>query len=55
MRAVLSTVKAGSVVILHVTEANAQYTDEALPLILAGLKEKGLVPAPLSEVLGLAP
>jgi hypothetical protein len=52
VRAVLSTVRAGSVVIMHVTEANAQYTDEALPLILAGLKEKGLVPAPLSEVLG---
>jgi peptidoglycan/xylan/chitin deacetylase (PgdA/CDA1 family) len=52
VRAVLSTVKPGSVVIMHVTEANAQYTDEALPLILAGLTEKGLVPATLSEVLG---
>jgi peptidoglycan/xylan/chitin deacetylase (PgdA/CDA1 family) len=52
VRAVLSTVKPGSVVIMHVTEANAQYTDEALPLILAGLAEKGLVPATLSEVLG---
>jgi hypothetical protein len=52
VKAVLSTVRAGSVVIMHVTEANAQYTDEALPLILAGLKEKGLVPATLSEVLG---
>jgi hypothetical protein len=55
VRAVLSTVRAGSVVILHVTEANAQYTDEALPLILAGLEEKGLVPATLSEVLGPPP
>lgn len=55
VRAVLSTVRSGSVVIMHVTEANAQYTDEALPLILAGLKEKGLVPAPLSEVLGPPP
>ncbi|GAA0938853.1 polysaccharide deacetylase family protein [Virgisporangium aurantiacum] len=54
VRAVLSTVKPGSVVIMHVTEANAQYTDEALPLILAGLAEKGLVPATLSEVLGVA-
>jgi peptidoglycan/xylan/chitin deacetylase (PgdA/CDA1 family) len=55
VRAVLSTVRAGSVVIMHVTEANAQYTDEALPLILAGLAEKGLVPATLSEVLGPPP
>ena len=55
VRAVLSTVRAGSVVIMHVTEANAQYTDEALPLILAGLEEKGLVPATLSEVLGPPP
>lgn len=54
VRAVLSTVKAGSVVIMHVTEANAQFTDEALPLILAGLAEKNLVPATLSEVLGRA-
>ncbi|GIJ65501.1 polysaccharide deacetylase family protein [Virgisporangium ochraceum] len=52
VKAVLSTVRAGSVVIMHVTEANAQYTDEALPLILAGLKERGLVPVTLSEVLG---
>ena len=55
VRAVLSTVRAGSVVIMHVTEANAQYTDEALPLILAGLADKGLVPATLSEVLGPPP
>jgi peptidoglycan/xylan/chitin deacetylase (PgdA/CDA1 family) len=51
VNAVLSQVKAGSVVIMHVTEANAQYTDEALPLILAGLKERNLTPATLSEVL----
>ena len=55
VRAVLSTVKPGSVVIMHVTEANARYTDEALPLILAGLAEKGLEPATLSEVLGPQP
>jgi peptidoglycan/xylan/chitin deacetylase (PgdA/CDA1 family) len=52
VRAVLSKVQPGSVVIMHVTEANAQFTDEALPLILAGLAEKNLVPATLSEVLG---
>jgi hypothetical protein len=54
VNAVLSKVKAGSVVIMHVTEANAQYTDEALPLILAGLAERGLTPATLSEVLAPA-
>lgn len=51
VRAVLSRVRPGSVIILHVTEANAAMTDEALPHILAGLAERGLAPAPLSEVL----
>ena len=51
VRAVLSAVRPGSVVVLHVTEANAPMTDEALPHILAGLRERGLTPAPLSEVL----
>jgi peptidoglycan/xylan/chitin deacetylase (PgdA/CDA1 family) len=51
VRAVLDHVRPGSVVIMHVTEANAAMTDEALPHILEGLRERGLVPAPLSEVL----
>ncbi|WP_230688977.1 polysaccharide deacetylase family protein [Micromonospora sp. WMMD558] len=51
VRAVLDGVRPGSVVVLHVTEANAPMTDEALPHILAGLAERGLEPAPLSEVL----
>ncbi|MGC5310774.1 polysaccharide deacetylase family protein [Micromonospora zamorensis] len=51
VRAVLDHVRPGSVVIMHVTEANAAMTDEALPHILDGLREQGLVPAPLSEVL----
>lgn len=51
VRAVLDQVHPGSVVIMHVTEANAAMTDEALPHILAGLRQRGLVPAPLSEVL----
>ncbi|WP_231930463.1 polysaccharide deacetylase family protein [Micromonospora coriariae] len=51
VRAVLDNVRPGSVVIMHVTEANAAMTDEALPYILAGLRERGLVPAMLSEVL----
>lgn len=49
--AVLAGVQPGSVVIMHITEANAPSTDEALPHILAGLAERGLAPAPLSEVL----
>ncbi|MFI6264709.1 polysaccharide deacetylase family protein [Micromonospora sp. NPDC051006] len=51
VRAVLSQARPGSVIIMHVTEANAPMTDEALPHILAGLAERGLQPAPLSEVL----
>lgn len=51
VEAVLSQVRPGSVVILHVTEANAAMTDEALPHILAGLRQRGLEPALLSEVL----
>lgn len=49
--AVLSKVRPGSIVVLHVTEANAAMTDEALPHILRGLRERGLTPAVLSEVL----
>lgn len=49
--AVLSQVQAGSVVVMHVTEANAAMTDEALPYILAGLRDRGLEPGALSEVL----
>ncbi|GIF63756.1 lipoprotein [Asanoa ishikariensis] len=51
VKAVLTNVRPGSVIILHVTEANAAMTDDALPHILAGLKERGLQPAMLSEVL----
>ncbi|SNT54471.1 Peptidoglycan/xylan/chitin deacetylase, PgdA/CDA1 family [Asanoa hainanensis] len=51
VKAVLSNVRPGSVIILHVTEANAPMTDDALPHILAGLRERGLQPAMLSEVL----
>lgn len=49
--AVLSQVKPGSIVIMHVTEANALYTDDALPAILAGLRRRGLEPVTLSELL----
>jgi peptidoglycan/xylan/chitin deacetylase (PgdA/CDA1 family) len=52
VRAVLSQVRPGSIVIMHLTEANARYTDDALPQILAGLRKRGLQPVTLSELLG---
>ncbi|WP_245563532.1 polysaccharide deacetylase family protein [Longispora albida] len=52
VNAVLSQAKPGSVVILHCTDVTAPVTDLALPRIIAGLRAKGLEPAPLSEVLG---
>ena len=52
VNAVLSQVRPGSIVIMHVTEANAKYTDDALPAILAGLRRAGLEPVALSELLG---
>ncbi|MGC9670210.1 polysaccharide deacetylase family protein [Planosporangium sp. 12N6] len=51
VHAVLSQVKPGSIVVLHVTEANAEYTDEALGPILDGLHARGLQPVTLSELL----
>jgi peptidoglycan/xylan/chitin deacetylase (PgdA/CDA1 family) len=51
VNAVLSTVRAGSIVVLHITEANARFTDAALPPILAGLAAKGLHPVTLSDLL----
>jgi peptidoglycan/xylan/chitin deacetylase (PgdA/CDA1 family) len=51
VRAVLSKVKPGSIVVLHITEDNAPFTDEALPQILDGLTKKGLVPVRLSTLL----
>jgi hypothetical protein len=55
VNAVMSQVRAGSIVVLHVTEANAQYTDEALPAILDGLAKRGLQPVTVSELLSPAP
>nr|WP_275941238.1 polysaccharide deacetylase family protein [Planosporangium flavigriseum] len=52
VHAVLSQVRPGSIVVLHVTEGNAQFTDEALPPILDGLRARGLQPVTLSELLG---
>ena len=52
VRAVLSRVRPGSIVIMHITEANARWTDDALPAVLAGLTKRGLRPVTLSELLG---
>jgi len=37
VKAVLGKVKPGSIIIMHITEANASFTDEALEPILDGL------------------
>src|SRR6266542_1067736 len=50
IHAVLTRVQPGSIVIMHITEANAQYTDEALSAILSGLRARGLRPVALSEL-----
>jgi hypothetical protein len=51
VRAVLSKVKPGSIVVLHITEDNAPFTDEALPQILDGPTKEGLVLVRLSTLL----
>lgn len=51
VREVLSRVRPGSIVVMHLTEANARYTDDALPAILAGLRAKGLTPVTVSDLL----
>jgi peptidoglycan/xylan/chitin deacetylase (PgdA/CDA1 family) len=55
VQAVLSRVRPGSIIVLHITEDNAPYTDEALPAILDGLTAKGLRPVTVSELLGADP
>jgi peptidoglycan/xylan/chitin deacetylase (PgdA/CDA1 family) len=51
VQAVLAGVRPGSIVVMHITEENAKYTDDALPEILAGLRSRGLRPVTLSELL----
>lgn len=51
VKAVLSQVKPGSIVVMHITQDNAPMTDEALPYILDGLRQKGLQPVTLSQLL----
>jgi hypothetical protein len=51
VNAVLDKARPGSIVILHLTEANARFTGVALPLILDGLQRRGLIPATVSDVL----
>jgi peptidoglycan-N-acetylglucosamine deacetylase len=52
VHSVLTRVQPGSIIILHITEANAPFTDEALGPILDGLAAKGLRPVRLSQLLG---
>ena len=54
VRNVLTKVQPGSIVVMHITEDNARWTDEALPDILNGLRERGLRPVCLSELLATA-
>jgi peptidoglycan-N-acetylglucosamine deacetylase len=55
VHAVLTRVRAGSIVIMHITRDNARMTDQALPPILAGLRDRGLVPVRLSVLLAGQP
>jgi hypothetical protein len=55
VNAVLTRVRPGSIVIMHITRDNAPLTDQALPPILAGLRQRGLQPVRLSELLGAQP
>jgi len=50
--AVLSTAEPGSIVVMHCNEGNAQFTDEALPDIVAGLRAQGYEFVTLSDLLG---
>lgn len=52
VNAVLDGAKAGSIVVMHCNEGNAEYTDDALGPILDGLRDQGFEFATLSEVLG---
>jgi peptidoglycan/xylan/chitin deacetylase (PgdA/CDA1 family) len=50
VNAVLSRVRPGSIVVMHITKDNARFTDQALPAILDGLVAKGLHPVRLSQL-----
>jgi peptidoglycan/xylan/chitin deacetylase (PgdA/CDA1 family) len=48
---VLTRVKPGSIVVLHITKANAPKTQEALPDIISGLRAKGYELVKVSDLL----
>lgn len=50
--AVLTTAQPGSIVVMHCNEGNAQFTDEALPDIVTGLRDEGYEFVTLSQLLG---
>jgi peptidoglycan/xylan/chitin deacetylase (PgdA/CDA1 family) len=49
---VLSAAKPGSIILLHDGYFHRQQTAEALPLIIRGLKDRGLKPVTLPQLLG---
>jgi peptidoglycan/xylan/chitin deacetylase (PgdA/CDA1 family) len=55
VKTVLTRVQPGSIVIMHITRDNARMTDQALTPILAGLRQRGLQPVRLSELLATDP
>jgi peptidoglycan/xylan/chitin deacetylase (PgdA/CDA1 family) len=51
-RATLAQARNGSIVVLHITLANAPVTDQALPAIVTGLRARGYQLVTLSTLLG---
>ena len=51
VRHTLATAQAGSIIVMHVTLANAPLTAAALPAIVAGLRREGLTPVRLSTLI----
>jgi peptidoglycan/xylan/chitin deacetylase (PgdA/CDA1 family) len=50
-RTTLAHVRNGSIVVLHITQANAEFTDEALPRIVATLRARGYDLVTLTDLL----
>ncbi|MDQ1659038.1 MAG: peptidoglycan-N-acetylglucosamine deacetylase, partial [Cryptosporangiaceae bacterium] len=48
----LSKAQNGSIIVLHITEANSPFTDEALPVIVKTLRARGYELVTLSDLLG---
>lgn len=48
---VLSQAKPGGIAVLHITKANAPKTDQALPAVITGLRDRGYTLVALSDLL----